>query len=136
MICSTRPASRRAFRPTAVKPRPTGILLCPPARPARSPNQGSALNGVEGDVLDVLGELAQFLGVVALDLRHVVDVGAFDQFPFPGAQIVELRPQIGAEGVGAFRAFAGAGQQAVVAVVLIEAADGVLAVLDLSASTL
>ena len=60
-----------------------------------------------------------------------MDVGAFDQLPLPGAQVLELGPQVGAEGVGAFRAFAGAGQQAVVAVVLIEAADGVLAVLDL-----
>ena len=60
-----------------------------------------------------------------------MDVGAFDQLPLPSAQVLELGPQVGAKGVGAFRAFAGAGQQAVVAVVLIEAADGVLAVLDL-----
>ena len=114
--------NREAFRRAVLKRPALPCYSCAPS----AQSELDSVNGVEGDVLDVLGELAQFLGVVALDFRHMVDVGAFDQLPLPGAQVLELGPQVGAKGVGAFRAFAGAGQQAVVAGVLIEAADGCL----------
>lgn len=80
---------------------------------------------------DQAAELAQLPCIVAFDLSHVMDVRAVDQLALPLGQVVEPCPEVGAEGVRAVGAFQRAVEQLIVAVVLIEAADGELAVLDL-----
>ena len=80
---------------------------------------------------DQAAELAQLPGIVAFDLSHVMDVRAVDQLALPLGQVVEPRPEVGAEGVRAVGALQRAVEQLIVAVVLIEAADGEFAVLDL-----
>ena len=59
----------------------------------------------------------------------MVDVRAPDQLALPRGQVVKLRPQIGAEGIGAVHGLAGAGQYAILAAVLIQPQYGVLHVL-------
>ena len=54
---------------------------------------------------DQAAELAQLPGIIALDLGHVMDVRAVDQLALPLGQIVEPRPEVGAEGVRAVGAF-------------------------------
>ena len=80
---------------------------------------------------DQAAELAQLPCIIALDLSHVMDVRAVDQLALPLGQVVEPCPKVGAEGIRAVGALQRAVEQLIVAVVLIEAADGEFAVLDL-----
>ena len=80
---------------------------------------------------DQAAELAQLPCIVAFDLSHVMDVRAVDQLALPLGQVVEPCPEVGAEGIRAVGALQRAVEQLIVAVVLIEAADGEFAVLDL-----
>ena len=60
----------------------------------------------------------------------MVDVGPVDKLILPLFEGIELCPEVGTEGVGAVGGPAGAVEQAVVAVILIEAGNCVRAVLN------
>ena len=61
------------------------------------------VEAVKGQTGYVLAEFPDGIRQAALDLGHVMDVGAFDELALHRGQILELAPHVRAEGVGAFR---------------------------------
>ena len=53
------------------------------------------VEAVKGQTGYVLAEFPDGIRQAALDLGHVMDVGAFDELALPLVQIVEPRPQVG-----------------------------------------